>query len=1292
MGECKRNQAPDKPRNKSWTWIVGCLGIHWGMGLSVSAQIVPDQTLPINSRVTPNCIRCVIEGGTIRGNHLFHSFDRFSVPTGAEAHFNNGLQIQNILARVTGNLESNIDGLIRANGTANLFLLNPNGIIFGPNARLQLGGSFTASTASSFQFPDGSEFSATRPQAPPLLKINVPLGLQYGPSRPDTRLTNAGSLAVGTGQTLTLAGGTVTSRGTLIAPGGRVEVLGNRVALLNQAQIDVSAPGGGGTVLIGGDFQGQGTVPTASRTFVGPDVVIRADAIGHGNGGNVIVWADETTRFYGKVSAKGGDISGNGGFVEVSGKQFLDYNGQTDTHAAYGVTGTLLLDPTNIEIVSLPDAETLDLANIDEFADPDVGLDGTTQIAAEAISFLANTDVVLQASNNITFNAPIDIFLPGVGLTAQAGNNIFVNSSIATNQGTIRLSAGDSGIGTAIANGSITIRANMLSGGGDVALNSPGTVLINNDANVLTNSNILNGNAGNVTVVANQLILQDGAQLGSPSFGDGNAGDVNIRARVIELSETPGRSTAIGAPAQGVSGNAGRVTIEAERLTVQDGAQVTVTAFGGSTANAGNVSIQATEVELLGDNSGIFANTEPGSSGNGGSISINVQRLTARDGALVYAGTQGGGGGGQINVKASEVELTGTGPLNASALSANSVSPTGNAGQISIKTGRLLIQNGAILDARSAISNGGDITVQSANSVTILNGGFLGNSSTLGTGGNLVIETPNLVLQNGAIISTGTAGQTFAGNITIRKADSIIVDRQSVISAISFGSGTGGDLFLETNNLTIDTNSGVSTSSAGSGNAGNLTVLAKNAVNVNNGGLLSTGSVGSGTGGNLLIETTALNVQNTGKIFTSSLDATTFDFSSLNSSTYPPEVVAQLREIVNLVDQSDFSQGNSGNLTVLATDSVTLDYGILSTLAQRKASGGKLSVQTGQLTIQNNADISSASFGKGNGGAIEVQANSLNLRNNGLISSRSEGQGAAGDITIRLNGNLQANRGEITATSFLAGGGDVNITARDILLRNGSLISTSVFDSTGGGGNITIRSRSFVALEDSDILANAEFGPGGNIFISSPAFLAALFRSGRATPVGRNPGSFGQFRGNGRVDISADSRFGQSGTVVYPNVDPGRGLVALNTRLVDPTTQFDRRCEFGSSFARSSFIVTGRGGFPTDPTDILRDEEAQLGDSDWIDLEELRRKNRETNRARATDGATDEMDGAETDRKAEAVNRRMSGKVAQTPVRIVEAQGIIQTPDGRIYLVADVPAQAMSEPLHWVDCGGQMKP
>ena len=143
---------------------------------TVKAQIESDNSLPVNSDVIRSGINFKINGGTARGNNLFHSFQKFNVPNGGEAFFDNTNSIENIFTRVTGGSISNIDGIIKANGSANLFLMNPSGIIFGENARLNIGGSFLGTTAENIKFADGNEFSAVNSQASPLLTINVPVG------------------------------------------------------------------------------------------------------------------------------------------------------------------------------------------------------------------------------------------------------------------------------------------------------------------------------------------------------------------------------------------------------------------------------------------------------------------------------------------------------------------------------------------------------------------------------------------------------------------------------------------------------------------------------------------------------------------------------------------------------------------------------------------------------------------------------------------------------------------------------------------------------------------------------------------------------------------------------------------------------------------------------------------------------------------------------------------------------------------------------------------------------------
>jgi filamentous hemagglutinin family protein len=211
-----------------------CLG--WFLGIAIAsignsalAQITPDSTLGVERSVlTPNvqingASGDRIQGGAQRGSNLFHSFSQFNINNGQTVYFANPTGIQNILTRITGRESSNIFGTLGVEGSANLFLLNPNGILFGQNARLDVRGSFLGTTANSFVFSNGMEFSATNPQAP-LLTINVPIGLQFG-SQPGGITSQGSQLNVASGSTLALIGGEIALDGSfLFANNGQVQL------------------------------------------------------------------------------------------------------------------------------------------------------------------------------------------------------------------------------------------------------------------------------------------------------------------------------------------------------------------------------------------------------------------------------------------------------------------------------------------------------------------------------------------------------------------------------------------------------------------------------------------------------------------------------------------------------------------------------------------------------------------------------------------------------------------------------------------------------------------------------------------------------------------------------------------------------------------------------------------------------------------------------------------------------------------------------------------------------------
>lgn len=262
------------------------------------------------------------------------------------------------------------------------------------------------------------------------------------------------------------------------------------------------------------------------------------------------------------------------------------------------------------------------------------------------------------------------------------------------------------------------------------------------------------------------------------------------------------------------------------------------------------------------------------------------------------------------------------------------------------------------------------------------------------------------------------------------------------------------------------------------------------------------------------------------------------------------------------------------------------------------------------------------------------------------------------------NNELTVGAGEISASADAAGGGDIGIDTGIAFFNQGSLVSTSVFDSTGGGGNITINADALVLLEDSDILANAELGPGGIITINSPAFLATLFESGQATPVGRNPGSFAPFRGNNRVDISADSASGEGGTVSLPNLVTDEGLNELPIDPIDPSDLIDQSCallasqqsqEDSQSNAQSNrFTIVGQGGLPLTPEQDL--EATQLLDD--LGPQEILPITDHVN--------TDMMSTVQSEVSSE---------------RIVEPVGWRRADDGRLYLYSSTSGPENTETL-----------
>ncbi|NMG07457.1 S-layer family protein [Brasilonema sp. UFV-L1] len=800
-------------------WWQG-LGIAIGSAIvllyanSSVAQITPDGTLPNNSNVKLEGNTRIISGGTTRGANLFHSFSEFSVPSGETAFFNNALDIQNILTRVTGKSISNIDGLIKSNGTANLFLINPNGIVFGQNARLDIGGSFVASTASSLKFGDGFEFSTTT-QSTPLLTINVPIGLQFG-SNPgkievigdseqirdfqDPITDTISELRVQPNQTLALVGGDVSlGSATLKTANGRIElgsVTGNSLVSLTSTN-----PGwllgyqgitnfqnirltDGANIAVNGDGKGS--------------IAINANNIDIHSGSNIKAGIDTGLQFLGTqaaditlnasgiISVDNGIIAnevggiGNGGNINITGRSLFLSNGAVLSTNSYaqGNAGNIIINADNA--VSLDDAGSTRGSAISANL-VGTGNGGKIAINAPKLSLSNGATVVAHTegqgnAGSIQMTATEDISINGVG--TGVGSQVFPGA--VGNGGAITMNAPK----ISLSNGA-TIVAHTTGQGnaGNIEMTAVDRISISGINSGVGSQTFAGGvgNGGKIAINAPNVSVLDGAAIIAHTHTRGNAGSITINANKVILdgvASNNGDASGVGsATFEFARGNGGEIIINTGSLAVTNGASILVSSVGEG--NAGSVTINATGAVSFDSSanerySNAFSSIEQGSTGNGGEIKITANSLNVNNGAIIGANTSGQGNGGNIKINVSTLEVRDGGQI------VTTSSDRGNAGEISVNATDSITISGSdpTFPERLALIGRRFVRGQGAVSGIFANT----NVNSTGSGGNINVTTQRLSINEGALINATSQGTGVAGNINA-KARSIRLDNNATISA-----------------------------------------------------------------------------------------------------------------------------------------------------------------------------------------------------------------------------------------------------------------------------------------------------------------------------------------------------------------------------------------------------------------------------------------------------------------------------------------------------------------------------
>jgi filamentous hemagglutinin family protein len=745
-------------------------------------QIVPDASLGAErSILTPNVDNNGqrinrIDGGATRGSNLFHSFRDFNVNTGTNVYFANPAGVDNIFTRITGTNPSTINGTLGVLGSSNLFLLNPNGIVFGANAQLDIQGSLFAGSASGVNFADGSVFSAQASTTSPILTVSVPAGLQYGPNVGILRLQGA-NLQAAPGQILSLGGkDMILNGGSLTALDGKVELTAN------PGNLSVTGTAINTSGLSGGSIQIQGNQVTFNRSQ------ILANTIGAGTGQGITINAGQfrdtgsliSTSTFGpgaggslNIQADTVELNGTGTFNVVPQLLTGTFNPQNITEGIYVLSGGSG-DAGNFNI----NARTLKMGNAFAALTPALGTG-------------AGGDVNFNVTDSIEILKSTLVLSGTLGI-GDAGN-VTVNTRTLTMRDGAAISTTPSAQAQGLG-GNLTVTATEFIETIDVPDGAavPGG---------LFTTTLGTGSAGDLTVTTGRLTVRNGTQVSAAASGGGRSGNLTVNADEIELRgiSADGRwlsglftssslLVVVGRPG---AASAGNLTVNTRTLTVANGAQVSA-ATGGEGA-AGTLTVNASDsIRISGFGitfnsglEGIGVDTPDGKVvsaisafttgvGEAGDLILNTEKLTVDSDAQIQVNGTGIGNAGNIQINAPSILLN-QGNINAATAS-------GEGGNITFQSSQVQLRhNSEISTEARGNGNGGNITLNT-DTLTQLENSDINANAFEGRGGNIEITTQGIFLSPESEI-TASSERGISGVVDIKTPDTQLQNTLTPLSA-----------------------------------------------------------------------------------------------------------------------------------------------------------------------------------------------------------------------------------------------------------------------------------------------------------------------------------------------------------------------------------------------------------------------------------------------------------------------------------------------------------------------------
>lgn len=645
------------------------------------------------------------------------------------------------------------------------------------------------------------------------------------------------------------------------------------------------------------------------------------------------------------------------------------------------------------------------------------------------------------------------------------------------------------------------------------------------------------GNAGNLDISANNLLLTNGGRLNSSTFGQGNGGKVlvNVTDRVsVDGVDSQLRPSAIlNTIEQEALGQGGDIQIAAGSLSITNGGKLDASVFGKGIG--GNIIINAhNTVSVDGGvrgvaGSAIFSTLEETGIGSAGSIDLKTESLSLTNGGEIQSLTRGQGNAGNIIINASDsVMIDGFGIKDEI--------DQGSLGKF------LIVFPSAILSRAEEEARGsaGNIFISAGNQVSLKAAGLIASDvspSAKGNGGNIDITTNSLLLDDNALVRTANFGQGNAGNITIKAADRVSLDNDAEISSgvAQNVEGNGGNINVTTGSLLLDNDAELSATTNGRGNAGDITIKAGDRVSLDNDAFIASlvNAKGIGNGGDILISTGSLDIAGAAQLDTSTLgegdagdviidarDIVLFTGAKPELNLYSGILSTAEREgkgnggnirisadSVIVADGATLSaitrkEGNAGNISIQARNEVKLvNEGDLRTITAGEGNAGNISINAvNQLSLDKNSVISSAVAGnaKGNGGTININAESLSMTNGSQLQTNTFGRGNAGDVTINTSGNislselgLQEDQTIFTAitssveSTGIGDAGDIRIDAKNLFMEEFATLQ-AITKGKGNSGDIFINASDRVFLDSRAIISNivgdvenpGEFGDG----------------------------------------------------------------------------------------------------------------------------------------------------------------------------------------------------------------------